>query len=101
MSKIQADEISSIIKERIDNFELNIDIERGITICCYIPTDIPYHLFQQGIIESASAPLYYKPPPDVFEVINKTCFETFEIPILKNKEHEKYGWYRKFEKKRF
>ena len=25
-TKIQADEISSIIKERIDNFELNVDI---------------------------------------------------------------------------
>ncbi len=43
MSKIQADEISSIIKERIDNFELNVEgidnvnntndlKERGITI---------------------------------------------------------------------
>ena len=25
-AKIQADEISSIIKERIDNFELNVDV---------------------------------------------------------------------------
>ena len=25
-TKIQADEISSIIKERIDNFELNVDV---------------------------------------------------------------------------
>lgn len=33
------------------------------------------------------------------EVISEQCFE---IPVLKEeKQHEQYGWYRKFEKKKF
>jgi F-type H+-transporting ATPase subunit alpha len=35
VAKIQADEISSIIKERIDNFELSVDInETGKIVSC-------------------------------------------------------------------
>ena len=34
-AKIQADEISSIIKERIDNFELNVDINETGKIISY------------------------------------------------------------------
>ena len=33
--KIQADEISSIIKERIDNFELNVDVNETGKIISY------------------------------------------------------------------
>jgi F-type H+-transporting ATPase subunit alpha len=34
-AKIQADEISSIIKERIDNFELNVDVNETGKIISY------------------------------------------------------------------
>ena len=34
-AKIQADEISSIIKERIDNFELNVDVNETGKIVSY------------------------------------------------------------------
>ena len=35
VAKIQADEISSIIKERIDNFELSVDINETGTVISY------------------------------------------------------------------
>ena len=35
VAKIQADEISSIIKERIDNFELSVDINETGKIVSY------------------------------------------------------------------
>ncbi|HIO90235.1 MAG TPA: F0F1 ATP synthase subunit alpha, partial [Campylobacterales bacterium] len=34
-AKIRADEISSLIKERIDNFELNIDVEETGKVVSY------------------------------------------------------------------
>ena len=35
VAKVQADEISSIIKERIENFELNVDINETGKIVSY------------------------------------------------------------------
>ena len=100
MSKIQADEISSIIKERIDNFESNPDGERGITI--NIPW-VPKYCVQAAIMQLSSAMVCISGQcSGIAKRINDLAVAHENVyPILKDRKHEKYGWYRKFEKKRF
>ena len=99
-AKIQADEISYIIKERIDNFELNCDEQRGVNI--NIP-GVSVSCLQEAVRQlSAAMFCTIVPCSEIVKSINdlKVEHENF-YPILKNKEYNKYGWYRKFEKKRF
>ncbi len=118
-SKIQADEISSIIKERIDNFELNADNYESehyrniIRIVGYGADLIPA---QQAMISLAKHidiinivhEDYIKNVDDYIinadarmkELVQEQV-ELFEVayPILKDIEKPK-DWYRKFEKKK-
>ncbi len=118
MSKIQADEISSIIKERIDNFELNVDINcekhsrpRIAIVGCGamlhgIEVAIKSAIFEHPVeivcgtehqmIEAMREQVGFR---NEFEILNRYDIEN---PILlESKENHPYGWYRKFEKKRF
>ena len=115
MSKIQADEISSIIKERIDGFELNNDIlEHNRPQICMIECDDYEYLRLQSAVEAAIAS---ESPIEVIcttqqqmrEVLNEQGYWTnnkFDhLEVLADREFKKenhqHGWYRKFEKKRF
>lgn len=103
MSKIQTDEVSSIIKERIHNFDLNPDREKGITIISYNIPGVSASCLREAINQlntvfvsaSISCNSIAKSINDLVTIHENV------YPILKDKEHEKHGWYRKFEKKRF
>ena len=122
-SNIQADEISSIIKERIDNFELTIDkpikSERkamGIAIvgCGAMPYELeaairaaiidhPVKIIcgsKQQIEDIMVEQMDFK---NQFEIIGRHRFDHLEVfaDDAFKKDHHPYGWYRKFEKKRF
>jgi hypothetical protein len=115
-AKIQADEISSIIKERIDNFELNVDysgFKHDRTHICIVGCGIEA---QQAMISLAKH-------IDIIDIVHADSIkniddyiinadvrmrelvqeqvELFEVmyPILKDIEKPN-DWYRKFEKKK-
>jgi len=104
MSKIQADEISSIIKERIDNFELSPDNDRGITIISINVPGVSASCCLQEAVRQLNAAMFCTlvPCSRVAKSINDLQIVHENVyPILKDEQHNKYGWYRKFEKKRF
>lgn len=130
-SKITKDEIASIIKERIDNFELNVDAEhsghiRKRTICIVgCGNNRPYglpaaviaaHADGLGVqivrcdedkISGIRGDIILHDEIEFFlnseEKMKKMIEE--QISYLPNelykKENHPYGWYRKFEKKRY
>ena len=112
------DDIPEVIKEQIDNFEF--DDHRGIHIQSINPMDmhavIPavidglnHNIMVADDIELAkmrepsfsinSNPFYPKSyaSKDTVEIIDAILFQKQKQP----KENHPYGWYRKFEKKRF
>ena len=121
-AKLQADELSSIIKERVDNFELNVDIDCqnqkhsrpriGIAIvgCGAMPYgfeaairaaifDHPVEIIcgaEHQMIEAIREQVGFR---NEFEILNRYDIEN--PMLLESKENHPYGWYRKFEKKRF
>jgi len=103
MSKIQADEISSILKERIDNFELNPNNDKGITIISVNIPGVSASCLQEAVRQLSAAMIctvgvcssVAKSINDL-QIIHENVY-----PILKDKQYNKHGWYRKFEKKRF
>lgn len=133
-SKITEDEISSIIKEKVDNFELKDDIQeerlsmeainnmlhdltefgmtasyvtlndnkRGICIQS-IPMDMcavmPASIMIEPTFPVNSNPYYQRKyaSKDTMEIIDAIIFQEDKQP----KDNNPYGWYRKFEKKRF
>ena len=108
------DDISEVIKERVDNFEF--DDQRGIRIQPIMYAVIPavigglnHNIIVANDIELAkmrepsfsinSNPFYPKSyaSKDTVEIIDAILFQKQKQP----KENHPYGWYRKFEKKRF
>ena len=108
------DDISEVIKERVDNFEF--DDNRGIRIQPIMYAVIPavigglnHNIMVANDIELAkmrepsfsinSNPFYPKSyaSKDTVEIIDAILFQKQKQP----KENHPYGWYRKFEKKRF
>ena len=112
------DDISEVIKERVDNFEF--DDQRGISIQSINPMDmyavIPvvigglnHNIIVANDIELAkmrepsfsinSNPFYPKSyaSKDTVEIIDAILFQKQKQP----KDNHPHGWYRKFEKKRF
>lgn len=106
MSKIMEDEIASIIKERVDNFELQIDNNtsepesRGIVIGCGSEC--------LGLKAAVSAAVGHQ-----IEIVNIHDFTRQTIRsryskeliiepmlIIEDKNPHHYGWYRKMEKKK-
>lgn len=136
MSKIQADEINSIIKERIDNFELNIDLEsikseRKTMKIAIVGSDMMSRNYGiEAAIEQVIA-MGNNYPIEIIRLENDhkisgtkptiVLYDDCEYSIrssqkmrdlvveqklyidddLFKKENHPYGWYRKFEKKRF
>ena len=102
MSKIQADEISSIIKERIDNFAL-FDMKKGITIISINVPGVSVSCLHEAInqLDAAMVSASISCSSIAKSINDLAVIHENTYPILKDKEHEKYGWYRKFEKKRF
>lgn len=112
-------EIASIIKERVDNFELNPDIDCkkhsrsriAIVGCRAMPygfeaairaaigIEHPVEIVcgtEHQMIEAMREQVEFR---NEFEILNRYNIEN---PILlESKENHPYGWYRKFEKKRF
>lgn len=117
-AKITEDEISSIIKEKVDNFELNVDIDCQkhsrprieIVGCGAMPygleaairaatIDDPIEILcgtEHQIIEAIREQVGFR---SEFEILNRYDIE--DPILLESKENHQYGWYRKFEKKRF
>jgi hypothetical protein len=87
MSVITPDEIVSVIKERIDNFELNVDSSETNDIICGSSEQL------KDVINEQAYYLHNRHQPSDFQLT--TANEIFK------KENHPYGWYRKFEKKRF
>ena len=109
-AKIQADEISSIIKERIDNFELNVDVEtsciknrRDMVVCIVQMTP-----FERGILQEVeifgNLTLGYNVEVFSQKRLQKNVLEQINIEELVCteviKELRPKDWYRKFEKKK-
>lgn len=93
-AKIQADEISSIIKERIDNFELERDRKMLVIGCT------PEPLGLKAAVAAAIGnciPINYV-SKEKLELVEQSMFHE---NLIYKKENHPYGWYRKFEKKRF
>lgn len=131
-AKIQADEIASIIKERVDNFELNIDsnnkkdnrlricivgsgrahgikaaIEQVIAMGNNYPIEIMRFENDHKICGTKPTMVIY----DDYEYSIKNSQKMIDLEVeqkllyiddnLFKKENHPYGWYRKFEKKRY
>ena len=104
-AKIQADEISSIIKERIDNFELNVDtvMNNSRPTLCIVGTDDYMYLRLQAAVEAATAGEWPIEICTTSQQMKEVLSEQLYIDemVFAEKENHPYGWYRKFEKKRF
>lgn len=99
--KIQADEIISTIKERIDDFEINVDVsiptqERGIVIVGICAENKILSIAKQMISEQL---VFYNaltnPQQEIRELIKAL---NFKYPILK--EEKSKDWFRKFDNKK-
>ena len=120
MSKIMKDEIASIIKERVDNFELNIDepikSEKKPIRIAIVGSGMMYRPYglKAAIRAATSHPVKIicgskKQIEDLvieqmnfknqFEILDRPRFDHLEV--FAEKENHPYGWYRKFEKKRY
>ena len=75
---------------------------KGIIVSINIP-GVPASYVQAAIMELNSAMVCILEASSVMAKITNdlAIIDENVYPILKDKEHEKYGWYRKFEKKRF
>ena len=108
------DDISEVIKERVDNFEF--DDQRGIRIQpimhavmpvvigglnhnIVIADDIKLAKMREPSFSINSNPFYPKSyaSKDTVEIIDAILFQKQKQP----KDNHPHGWYRKFEKKRF
>ncbi len=99
MSKIMKDEISSIIKEKIDGFELNIDEpikqERKAIKIAIVGSDMMHHPYGlKAAIRAATI-------NHQAEIICGSEHHIKDLIIEQMNFEKQYGWYRKFEKKRF
>lgn len=90
MSRIQIDERGIQIDERVIIISINVP---GVSASC----------LQEAVRQLSAAMICTIGPCSIIaKSINDLKVEHENIyPILKNKEHDKHGWYRKFEKKRF
>lgn len=75
---------------------------KGIIVSINIP-GVPAFRVQAAIMQLSSAMVCISESSSgINKVINDLAIANENVyPILKDKEHKKYGWYRKFEKKRF
>lgn len=76
--------------------------ERGIVISINVP-GVSVACLQDAVRQLSAAMVYtIGPCSSIAKSFNDLKVKRENIyPILKDKEHNKYGWYRKFEKKRF
>ena len=88
------DDISEVIKERVDNFEF--DDQRGIRIQPIIHAVMPAVIggLNHNIVIADDIKLAKIKEP---ELIQFDCWKEQKQP----KENHPYGWYRKFDKKRY
>ena len=89
------DDISEIIKERVDNFEF--DNNRGIHIQSINP--IGMHAMMPSVIGGLNHNIIIADHVEMKEpeLIQFDCWKELKEP----KENHPYGWYRKFDKKRY
>lgn len=92
----QYDDISEVIKERVDNFEF--DDHRGICIQSINPFSI-YKVMMPAVIGGLNNNIIIADHVEMKEpgLIQFDCLKEEKQP----KENHQYGWYRKFDKKRF
>ena len=76
--------------------------QKGIIVSINIP-GVPAYCLQASIMQLSQAMVCISGQcSSIIKAINDLAVVHENVyPILKDKEHEKYGWYRKFEKKRF
>ena len=89
------DDISEVIKERVDNFELKDDIQEERLSIEAMPTSI----MKEPSFPANSNPYYQSKyaSKDTMEIIDAILFQEEKQP----KDNHPYGWYRKFDKKRY
>ena len=99
--KLEADEIISIIKERIDDFEINVDVsiptqERGIEIVGACAKNKLLSIVKEMINEQL---IFYNALTNQEEETKELIKALdFKYPILK--EEKSKDWYRKFDNKK-
>ena len=106
-TKIQADEISSIIKERIDNFELNVDINEtgkiisfadGIAKVYGIKNVMAGEIveFENGAIEKVLPKKNYIPRPNVANIDQIVIVSAVKEPELSFEQLNRYIAFAKY-----
>ena len=76
--------------------------QKGIIVSINIP-GVPASCVQAAIMQLSSSMVCISGQcSGMIKAINDLAIVHENVyPVLKDKEHQKYGWYRKFEKKRF
>ncbi len=98
MSKMEADEIASIIRERISNFELNLDDnETGIVII----DDAMAMDFEKAVVASITS-VNCRPiqPKEAFTSLSKVQHEYYSLKEDKSTYARNDGYYKRLDSKK-